>query len=99
MLTDINHEHHFEICPYQMAPGCSVAIITRQPGVSLGQRVGLLFVAEITDPSKPLHPLWVGGGEQRSRWGALESWGGSCESQPAVFSHQKHKSASMTPWV
>lgn len=67
--ADINHEHRFEICPYQMAPGCSVAIIIGQPGVSLRQRVGLLFVAEITDPSKPLHPLWVGGGEQRGRGG------------------------------
>lgn len=59
-----NCERCFEFCPYQMAPGCSVAIVTGQPRVSPGQRVGLLFVAEITELCKLFHPQC--GGEQRT---------------------------------
>jgi hypothetical protein len=40
-----------------------VATITRQAGVSLGQRVGHLSVVEISKPPRLSHPLW--GGERR----------------------------------
>ena len=59
-----NREHCSEFCPYQMVPACSVAVVTGQPRVSPGQRVGLLLVAEITEPCKLFHPLC--GGEQRT---------------------------------
>lgn len=89
--ADINHEHCFEICPYQMAPGCSVAIIG-QPGVSLRQRVGLLFVAEITDPSKPsTHFGWVVGNKRAGRW-AWDHGVAAVSPSPLCSPHQKHRS-------
>lgn len=77
-----------------MAPGCRVAIVRGQPRVSLGQRVGLLFVAEITEPSKLLHPLC--GREQRAEGlpGWRRMWASAVSSSLLCLSPQKHASAS-----
>ena len=79
-----------------MALDCSMAIITGQHRVSLGQRVEQLFEVRLQRGSKLPHPLCDGG--QRREGPPGRSGARSCEPQPVAVLPSKAQVNKYNTW-